>query len=178
MDTFVVENRHLFFIHPLFYFWLFSGALLLAAIGVVAFRNIIHCVLNLCLVFLCTAGIFFLFGAEFIAAAEILIYAGAVTILVFFAIMLSQKIIGRDIIYKNRQSIWALLVSIVLVFVLIASLSYGNWRFEDNAFTPQTLSNAEHLGRALMLSYTLAFWVIGFLLTITMIGALFLAKKD
>ena len=170
-------SKHLFFVDPLFYFWVFSFALLGAAIGVVAMRNIIHCTLSLCLAFICTAGIYVLFGAEFIAAAEILIYAGAVTILVFFALMMSQKIVGRDIVYKNRQSIWASLVSIAMALVLIATLANGNWNYEVLA-DPNPMDNTKLIGRSLMLSYTLAFWVAGFILTITMIGALMLAKKD
>ena len=109
-----VNHSHVFFVNPLFYFWVFSAALLGAAIGVVTMRNIVHCILALCLAFVCTAGIYILFGAEFLAAAEILIYAGAVTILTFFALMLSRRIVGRDIIYQNRQSIWALLLAIIM----------------------------------------------------------------
>ena len=178
METVTIENQHLFFVQPVFYFWVFSLALLIAAVGVVAFRNIVHCALNLCLAFICTAGIYILFGAEFLAAAEILIYAGAVTILVFFALMLSQRIIGRDIVYKNRQSIWASIVSIILALVLIGSLSFGSWGYEPSAYTTPTISNSQQIGRSLMLSYTLAFWVAGFLLTISMIGSLMLSRRD
>jgi NADH:ubiquinone oxidoreductase subunit 6 (subunit J) len=172
-----VQHNHLFFVNPLFYFWVFSIALLGAAVSVVAMRNIIHCALSLALSFICTAGIFILFGAEFLAAALILIYAGAVTILVFFALMMSQRIIGRDIIYKNRQSILASIVSIVMALVLIGILSYGNWGYVVQAST-NVPDNTKLIGRSLMLSYTLAFWVAGCLLTVTMIGALMLAKKD
>jgi NADH-quinone oxidoreductase subunit J len=172
-----VQHNHLFFVDPLFYFWVFSIALLGAAVSVVAMRNIIHCALSLALSFVCSAGIFVRFGAEFLAAAQILIYAGAVTILVFFALMMSQRIIGRDIIYKNRQSIWASLVSIVMALVLIGILSHGNWNYMVQPST-NIPDNTKLIGRSLMLSYTLVFWVAGFLLTISMIGALMLAKKD
>lgn len=172
-----VEHSHVFFVNPLFYFWVFAAALLGAAVGVVIMRNIVHCILSLCLAFVCTAGIYILFGAEFLAAAEILIYAGAVTILIFFALMLSKRIVGRDIIYQNRQSIWALLLSIVMAFVLIATLAYGNWNYEV-APSVSPMDNTKMIGRSLMLSYTLAFWVAGLVLTISMIGALMLARKD
>ncbi|MCD6218028.1 NADH-quinone oxidoreductase subunit J [bacterium] len=176
MET-TVNPVHLFFVNPLFYFWVFSFALLGAAVGVVMMRNIVHCTLSLCLAFICTAGIYVIFGAEFLAAAEILIYAGAVTVLIFFALMLSKRIIGRDIIYKNRQSIWAMLLSMAMALVLIATLAYGNWNYEVDP-TVAPMDNTKMIGRSLMLSYTLVFWVTGFILTITMIGALMLAKKD
>lgn len=178
METTVIENKHIFLVQPLFYFWVFSIALIIASIGVVSFKNIIHCAFSLCMAFICMAGIFFIFGAEFLAASVILIYAGAVTILIFFALMLSQKIVGRDIVHKNRQSIWASIVSIILALVLVGSLAYGDWRYEPGAYTTPTIPNPQQLGRSLMLSYTLAFWVAGFILTITMIGSLMLAKKD
>lgn len=172
-----VAPVHVFFVNPLFYFWVFSAALLGSAVGVVMMRNIIHSTLSLCLAFVCTAGIYILFGAEFLAAAEVLIYAGAVTILVFFALMLSRRIVGRDIIYKNRQSIWAMILSIIMAVVLIATLAFGNWNYEVEA-SVNLMDNTKMIGRSLMLSYTLVFWVAGLILTISMIGALMLAKKD
>ena len=173
----IVQPSHVFFVNPLFYFWVFSAALLGAAIGVVMMRNIIHSTLSLCLAFVCTAGIYIIFGAEFLAAAEIIIYAGAVTILIFFAMMLSRRIVGRDIIYKNRQSIWAMILAIGMAVVLISTLAYGNWNYEVEV-TTSVADNTKMIGRSLMLSYTLVFWIAGLVLTISMIGALMLAKKD
>jgi len=173
----MLQNNHLFFVDPRFYFWVFSLALIVGAIGVVLMRNIIHSALCLCFTFICTAGIFVILGAEFLAAAEVLIYAGAVTILILFAIMLSQRIIGRDLIYRNRQSIWAMLVSIVMALLLIGIYATGDWSYKP-VDEPTLSNNVRIIGRSLMITYTLAFWVASVMLTIAMIGALFLAKKD
>jgi NADH-quinone oxidoreductase subunit J len=177
METTTVQYNHLFFVNPLFYFWVFSFALMLSAIGVVMMRNIVHCALSLCLSFICTAGIFVILGAEFLAAAEVLIYAGGVTILILFAIMLSQRIIGRDIIHRNRQSIWAMLVSIVMALVLIGIYATGDWSYKPTT-EANLIDNVRVIGRALMITYTLVFWVASIMLTIAMIGALYLAKRD
>ena len=173
----LIQSKHLFFVNPLFFFWVFSVALMVSAVGVVAMRNIIHSALMLCLSFIATAGIFIVLGAEFLAAAEVLIYAGAITILILFAIMLSQRIIGRDIIYKNRQSIWASFVSIAIMGLLIVIFATGNWNYKIEPSTAP-VNNIRLIGRSLMVTYPLAFWVASFLLTITIIGSLILAKKD
>jgi len=173
----LIYGKHLFFVNPLFFYWVFAAALLLSAIGVVAMRNIIHSALMLCLSFICTAGIFVVLGAEFLAAAEVLIYAGAITILILFAIMLSQKIIGRDIVYRNRQSIIAALVSLAMAGVLIVIFATGDWSYHGAPVT-NPANNARMLGRSLMVTYPLAFWVASFILTITIIGSLLLAKKE
>jgi NADH-quinone oxidoreductase subunit J len=176
MET-AVQNNHLFFVDPRFYFWILSFALIVSAIGVVLMRNIVHSALSLCLSFICTAGVFVVLGAEFLAAAEVLIYAGAVTILILFAIMLSQRIIGRDMIYRNRQSIWAMLVSIAMALILIGIYATGDWSYKPTT-EPSMANNVRMIGRSLMITYTLAFWVASLMLTIAMIGSLFLAKKD
>ena len=72
-------------------FWVIAALLVGSALAVVLRRNIVHAALFLVLVFGATSGIFILLSAEFIAIVQILIYAGAVTILVLFAIKLTRN---------------------------------------------------------------------------------------
>src|SRR5215831_17549250 len=76
-------------------FYLIAIVLVGSSLTVVLMRNIVHAALFLALVFGAAAGVYVLLNAEFIAIVQILIYAGAVTILVLFAIMLTQNAMSR-----------------------------------------------------------------------------------
>src|SRR5579871_6266471 len=76
---------------PAVAFWVLAAALVGSALAVVFLRNIVHAALFLVVVFGAAAGIYVLLNAEFIAIVQILIYAGAVAVLVLFAIMLTQN---------------------------------------------------------------------------------------
>src|SRR6202162_711100 len=96
-------------------FWIIAVILVGAALFVVTQRNIVHSALALVIVFAMAAGIYLLLNAEFIAIVQILIYAGAVTILILFALMLTRT----DTLQLNSNPInkqWWLAV-IVSTFV-------------------------------------------------------------
>ena len=71
-------------------FYIFAAALIIAALMVVGLRNIVHSALALIVVFAMAAGLYVLLNAEFIAIVQILVYVGAVTILILFALMLTR----------------------------------------------------------------------------------------
>lgn len=172
---------------PHLYFWVLGLLILASAIGVVTARNLVHAALLLALSFLGVAGIFILLNAEFLAAVQVLVYAGGIVTLIVFAIMLSERITGRKAVTHNRQSVAALGVSIVMALVMIMILLYnqdgyyvGPWRWwvtaDRNDFP--AVGNAQMIGRSLMSTYTLAFWIASVILMIAMVGALILAKGE
>ena len=77
-------------------FWILSVIAVLGAIFAITLRNLIHCVLSLILFFLGIAGHYFLLHADFIGAVQILIYIGAVAVLMLFAIMLTRHVTGDE----------------------------------------------------------------------------------
>ena len=101
----------------LFLFYLLAGVILVCAILVVTLRNIFHSALFLVLTFFFVAGIYLMLRAEFLAAVQVLIYVGAVTILILFAIMLTYQIQSRSIRQVNEQVIPAFIIG-GLFFVL------------------------------------------------------------
>jgi NADH-quinone oxidoreductase subunit J len=115
-------------------FYLLAGVILICAILVVTLRNIFHSALFLVLTFFFVAGIYLMLNAEFLAAVQVLIYVGAVTILILFAIMLTHQIQSRSIRQVNEQTIPAVIIG-GLFFVLAAITMVRT--FDDTAPAPR-----------------------------------------
>jgi NADH-quinone oxidoreductase subunit J len=189
-----INYGHMIFgqFQPYLIFYALSLFILFCAWNVVTRKNLVHAALFLCLTFLGVAGIFILQNAEFLAAVQILIYAGAVTILMLFAIMLSQNIAGHEIKSHNRQAPFVIIATLVLAVVMIISfvrpitledgqvVSTGEkWAVQTGVEdTVVAMPNIALIGQSLMSTYTLAFWIVSIILTVAMIGSLIIARKD
>lgn len=155
-------------------FFIFAIIAVAAAWGVVTSTNIVHSALFLALSFLGVAVLYVLLNAEFLAAAQILVYAGAVSILVIFAVMLTLR---GDVAVSNPNTnkwTWGVCVAGIL-FVLIALVILTNdaWRILP---MPSTAGGTAELSALLLSWYMVPFEVAAFLLTIALIGAVILAK--
>ena len=145
-----------------------------ASLGVVLARNLFHAVLWLALALVGTAGLFVLLHAEFLAAVQVLLYAGGVVTIVVFAIMLTERLVGASIRQTNR-GIGAGAVAAGAVFVAVAGTILRAPRAE--APLPPDLTTAA-LGRAVLTEWVLAFEVLGVLLVAALLGALYLARTE
>ncbi|MDF1544650.1 MAG: NADH-quinone oxidoreductase subunit J [bacterium] len=161
---------------PSIAFWLLAIVILTSGFMVVSLRNIFHCALNLIMCLFSVAGIFILLGAEFLAAAQVLIYVGAVAILMIFAIMLTSEISNRRIVQTTENKSVALFISVIFalssVFLIMGTKI---WRMSDQAL-PE--NNTLTIGKYLMTEYMLPFEVVSVLLLAAMIGAIVLARKE
>ncbi|MEZ4482382.1 MAG: NADH-quinone oxidoreductase subunit J [Dehalococcoidia bacterium] len=156
---------------PAFAFWLLSAITLISAGGVMMARNLLHAVLFLIVTFIGVAGFFILLSAEFIAMAQVVIYVGAVAVLILFAILLTPRS-ARD----NSETVWgapAALLSIALAAVLIFVIHDTAWS-ETNSFQAPSV---EDLGRALLSTWVLPFQLASVLLTAALIGAIMLVRS-
>ncbi len=156
-------------------FLILAAVMLISSLAVVLLRNIVHCALFLALSFLSVAGLYVLLNAEFLAAVQILIYAGAVMILMMFAIMLTQRANTEASNPPNSQRLWAGLVAVVLFGIVAAVFSRTSW---ITGGTVPTLPNTEVLGRALFDYYVLPFEIASVLLLVAMVGAIVIARED
>lgn len=165
-------------------FWVLAIGSVTAALGVVLLRDIFRSALLLVVVFLTLAGHFFLLAAEFLGVVQVLIYAGAISILIIFAIMLTRNVEQGNL--PNRLQAPAvllpalLLTALIFVFVdtdwsLLSALPQGpgvsivNIAFEDTTF---------RLSKLLLENYALAFGAAGALLLASIIGALSLVREE
>ncbi|UCD62987.1 MAG: NADH-quinone oxidoreductase subunit J [Candidatus Zixiibacteriota bacterium] len=161
-------------------FWILSVAIIVSACMVVSLRNIFHCALALILCLFAVAGIFILLGAEFLAAAQVLIYVGAVAILMIFAIMLTSNLAAKKITQTNENALVGLLVCVFFTlvgWVLLKKTYEGIWSHLELA-RPLPSDNILTLGKYLMTQYALPFEVVSILLLAAMIGAIVLARKE
>lgn len=160
-------------------FWILAFVILVSAFMVVSLKNIFHCALFLVLCLFSVAGLYVLLEAEFIAAAQVLIYVGAVAILMIFAIMLTSNLASKRIRQLNQNVLVSFFVSVVFVFMGIllmrATITAGVWNYKPKDLATD---NIQLLGKYLMTEYALPFEVISVLLVAAMIGAIVLARKE
>lgn len=102
-------------------FYLFAFLIIVSALAVVSLKNIFHCALFLILCLFTIAGVFVLLQAEFLAVIQVLLYVGAISILMIFAIMLTSRLAGREVMMTNEHTFLGGFLSLALVFILIFS---------------------------------------------------------
>ena len=107
-------------------FWLLSVLTIGAALGVVLVKDIFRAALLLVLVFISVAGIFVLLSAEFLAVVQVLIYAGAIAILIIFAVMLTRDVQRGNL--PNRLQIPAATIAALLLVALVVVAVQTDWR--------------------------------------------------
>jgi NADH:ubiquinone oxidoreductase subunit 6 (subunit J) len=161
-------------------FYVISAAVVGAAIAVVTVPNIVHAAFALIACFFMVGALYFAIGADFLAATQILIYAGAIPVLIIFAIMLTRGSMSRE--GNGFVALWpvAALISMALAagIITVFAADRGAWR---SAVYPQNLldnGTTETLGRVLLNTYALPFEVASVLLLVALVGAVVLARRD
>lgn len=137
--------------------------------------KVVHMMLSLVLTFLSIAGLFVLLSAEFVAAVQVLIYSGAITIMMLFGIMLTKhNDEAKSKISPLRFTVVLLSVAafFVTVYIGINDLTLGEQATELH------VNNTEQIGIALYSQYVIPFELTSVLLLVALIGAIILAKKD
>lgn len=148
---------------------------LLPAVVVVTSRNLVRAAMSLIPSFLGVTGLFVLLGAEFVAGIQILIYAGAIAVLILFVIMLTEGGTGLTVRQVNEQRGWGVLVAGVLTAGLVAILLGTPWQI-----TAGTLprSNVTAVGTALLTDFVLAFEISSLVLLVSLVGSLVIARRE
>lgn len=146
-----------------------------AAAVVVLGKNIVRAAVALIFCFFGVAALYVLLDAEFLAAVQLLIYVGGITILLLFAIMLTSRIAATGVRVTNDQVLWSGMVAAGLLAGLIYAGVWGLAGLTGPARVPES---APVLGRALLTTYALPFEAVSVLLLAAMIGAIVLARKD
>ena len=183
------------------FFWIFAVVVVLGAVGVVAMRQPVHSALCLLMSFLGVAALFVMAHAEFLAAVQVLVYAGGIMVLFLFTIMLVniRRTAGEP--YVHRQAGAALVVAFLLLSVVggvvVGSSRRGALGEETRAADPAKLATTEIVKKAadgtaaaeqvpgnsqavawgLYRDYLLPFEVASVFLLVAMIGAVVLGKR-
>ncbi len=136
------------------------------------FRSALYLACSLAL----TAVLYVLLHAEFVATIQILVYVGAVIILIIFAVMLTAQL-GEKLRQSNGLVFGALLLSSGLAWVLVRAIREQTFTATGPAL-PNELGNTQQVGQAILNTYTLPFEVVGLLLFAALVGAVVIARKD
>ncbi|MEJ2208101.1 MAG: NADH-quinone oxidoreductase subunit J [Anaerolineae bacterium] len=157
-------------------FIILSVAALVGAAGVVLSRNLFKAALFLVLSFVGVAGFYVLLEAELLAMVQILVYVGAIAILIIFAIMLSQRLMSPEYDPRNDQWRGALLVAIAMFAVLLFILLRVDWPVTEASVPAEAISQ---LGQALVSPeyFLLPFEVASVLLLVALVGAVIIARE-
>jgi len=155
-------------------FMTLAGVMLGSALLVVTMRDIIRCGLAMIVAFGALAGLYVLAGATVVAAAQVLVYIGAISVLVLFAIMLTQTKAGPNALVFQTQAFPAAIASAVLAILIAITIAATDWS-EAGKRIP---TNVVDLANTLFRDYVLPFEVVSVLLLAAVIGAVFLAKRE
>jgi len=151
-----------------------AGMVLGSAVLVVTVKNIFHSLLFLALCFFGVAGIYLSLNADFLAGVQVLIYIGAVIILMMFALMLTHRVMT----IRLRQTVgqWWLAGPIAggIFIILMLLFVHIPWKYNPGAQGPTT----GIIGQALLTRFLLPFELASIVLLVAMVGAIVLAKED
>lgn len=146
-----------------------------SAVGVVTSRNMFYSALLLIACFFAVAGFYVLLQATFLAAVQVLIYVGAIAVLILFAVMLTERMMGRAVPAWNEQWWVALIVVVFLAAAMLYVVVGAQWQISEAA-TPADPVVA--LGQTLLSTYVLPFEVASVILLMALIGAIIIAREE
>jgi NADH:ubiquinone oxidoreductase subunit 6 (subunit J) len=158
-------------------FLILTAITLGGALGVVSSRNILHAALFLVLALSGVVGYYVLLNAGFLAAVQLLIYIGAIAILILFAIMLSHGIMAQRQSQRNEQWWMAAAVTLLIFVVLAVVLWQVQWPVADAAALGAPSTSLSQLGQDLVGPYMIPFEVASVLLLVALVGAVILARE-
>jgi NAD(P)H-quinone oxidoreductase subunit 6 len=142
-------------------------------LAVVTLRNIIHSAIAMMVCFGSLAGMYLLLGAGIVAAAQVLIYLGAISVLILFAIMLTQAGDANIPAPFHRQVWAAAIVALSAAVLIIWSAVSTDW----GAAAQTAAIGIQAIATALFTDYALPFEIVSLLLLAAIIGAIFLARR-
>lgn len=156
-------------------FILFGGLAIGCAVNVVAQRNPLYCAISLIGVFVSLACLYLMLAAPFIAAVQVIVYAGAIMVLVVFVIML----LNVEQEERRRTRIGFLVpAGVLLAALLIGEVSFVLYSVSPNPTMPATgIGLTSSIGSALFTTYLLPFEITSILLLMAIVGAMTLARR-
>lgn len=154
-------------------FYMLAALVLFPALSVVLEKNLFHAGISLILCFLGVAGIYVTLHAPFVAGMQVLIYAGAIAVILLFAFMLTHDIMHVQ--QERYQSVAGLLTAGLLAVMLTVTVGHSTWATPT---VPPVELGVKTLALHYMTVYFVPFQAIAVLLLITLVGAVVIARKE
>jgi NADH-quinone oxidoreductase subunit J len=158
-------------------FFAFAVVMIVGAVLMLTLTKVVHMVVSLAAVFLGLGGMFVVLEAEFVAFVQVLIYSGAVTILLLFGIMMTDHQAAQHEPTRPVHEIVSAVAAIVLFGILFYAIR--TTEFAPSAPPLQAgVDNAMEIGKQLYTQHVIPFELVSVLLTVAFIGAIVIAKKE
>ena len=154
-------------------FWSLAAITLGGALMVIVSRNLIHAVIFLILSFIGVAGLYLTLSADFLALVQILVYVGAIAVLMLFAILLTPQA-SRDNAETSARYPAAILMGLIIAATAFVALETDWGVLRDEGIPNQ----ARTIGESMINVYVLPFEIGAVLLTVALVGAIALARED
>jgi len=154
--------------------WVLAAVLIGSALLVVTMRDIIRCGLAMIVCFLALAGIYTLMGVPLLGAAQVIVYIGAISVLILFAIMLTQTKDAPSRLVFQTQAGPASILAVVVAIVIALGVSATDW----NEIARRTRLGTTVMSRVLFEQFVFPFEIVSVLLLAAVIGGIFLAKRE
>jgi NADH-quinone oxidoreductase subunit J len=155
-------------------FWIFAAVMIGSAFLVVTMRDIIRCGLAMIVCFGSLAGIYAIIGAPLLAAAQVIVYIGAISVLILFAIMLTQTKDAPSRLVFQTQAVPAAIASIIIAVLIALAIGATDW----GEAAKRVRLTAEAMSSVLFDSFVLPFEIVSVLLLAAVIGGVYLAKRE
>ncbi|MFN8637204.1 MAG: NADH-quinone oxidoreductase subunit J [Chloroflexota bacterium] len=156
-------------------FYVTAAAMLFGAIGMVLNRDMIRSAMLLILTLSGVAVLYVLLSADFLAIAQLLVYVGAIMILMLFAIMLTPNQLDLPGGSPQAQRISAALIALAVGALAVGVVLTNTWKLRPQ---PLNVETADTIGKLLLNTYVLPFWIASVLLTVGLVGAIVIAREE
>lgn len=155
-------------------FWILASIMIGSGLLVVTMRDIIRCGLAMIVCFGALAGIYVLIGAPLIGAAQVIVYIGAISVLILFAIMLTQTKDAPARLVFQTQAGAAAIASVIVAVVIALAVSATDW----GEFAERVRVSTDAMSTMLFEDFVFPFEIVSVLLLAAVIGGVFLAKRE
>lgn len=156
-------------------FWALAAVLVGSALAVVLSKNLFHAVLWLALALTGTSGVFLLLEAEFLAAVQLLLYAGGVITIVVFAIVVTERLVGERISQTSRRLTGGAVAAAGLLALVVNAIRA---RPLASIRPPMTEDATRAVGEAVLTRFVLPFELLALLLLAALLGAIYFARPE
>ncbi len=157
-------------------FWILAIVMGFGAMRVVTTRNVVHAALYLVVTLIGAAAMYILLFAEFVAWAQVLVYVGAVVVLMLFGLMLTRAPIGSDDYDNNQRGLAAVVAA--GIFGVTSWITVEAFEGKNIEFDRDDGVTAADVGREIFSNYVLPFEVVSVLLLAALVGAVVVARRD
>ena len=156
-------------------FAVLATVIVVSALAVVLSKNLFHAVLWLALALTGTAGIFMLLDAEFLAAVQLLLYAGGIVTVVVFAIVVTERLVGERITQTNRRLVGGGVVCAALLVVLVSAIGRQPLTITR---PPMPADLTKTIGEDVLTRFVLPFELLAVLMLTALLGAIYFARTE